>query len=112
MQYFLQTQRALLLQRVRVQSGRGLMEAKVSKLRLIEDLQPEDDGVQVLDRGPVREAAGRQEDVGPGAGVQLPTLRGGRRGARPGVRQHQAQLEIPVIRNTYMSQMLYAGQSA
>ena len=38
---FLQTQRALLLQRVRVQSGRGLVEAKVSKHRKIEDLQPE-----------------------------------------------------------------------
>ena len=58
------------------------MEAKVSKHRKIEDLQPEDDGVQVLDRGSVREAAGRQEDVGPGAGGQLPTMRGGRRGAR------------------------------
>ena len=81
MQYFLKTQRALLLQRVRVQSGRGLVEAKVSKHRKIEDQQPEDDGVQVLERGPVREAAGRQEDVGPGAGVQLPTLRGGWRGA-------------------------------
>ena len=34
-QYFLQTQRALLLQRVRVQSGRGLVEAKVSKHRII-----------------------------------------------------------------------------
>ena len=41
MQYFLQTQRALLLQRVRVQSGRGLVEAKVSKHRKIADLQPE-----------------------------------------------------------------------
>ena len=81
MQYFLQTQRALLLQRVRVQSGRGLVEVKVRKHRKIEDLQAEDDGAQVLDRGPVLEAAGRQEDVGPGAGVQLPTLRGGRRGA-------------------------------
>ena len=76
------------------------MEAKDSKHRMIEDLQPEDDCAQVLDRGSVREAAGRQEDVGPRAGVQLPTLRGGRRGARPGVRQHQAQLEIPVIRDT------------
>ena len=81
MQYFLQTQRALLLQRVRVQSGRGLVEVKVRKHRMIEDLQPEDDCAQVLDRGPVLEAAGRQEDVGPGAGVQLPTLGGGRRGA-------------------------------
>ena len=98
----LQTQRALLLQRVRVQSGRGLVEAKVSKHRKIADMQPEDAGAQVLDRGPVLEAAGRQEDVGPGAGVQLPTLRGGRRGARPGVRQHPAQLEIPVIKIAYI----------
>ena len=38
---FLQTQRALLLQRVRVQSGRRLVEAKVSKHRKIADMQPE-----------------------------------------------------------------------
>ena len=102
MQYFLQTQRALLLQRVRVQSGRGLVEVKVRKHRKIEDMQPENDGAKVLDRGLVLEAAGRQEDVGPGAGVQLPTLRGGRRGARPGVRQHPAKLEIPAIKNAYI----------